>query len=293
MAIYTYDDGTGAKILIDNGAIAIDEACCCDDGNCDPCCQCWRITVKDATQVDPDVDEGCKEATGTLVDGDCTCSLDGTTVDICSYADDSIVGTLAFNLFRLTYDKIVVDAAYTPDGGTVQDYSVQDFDYDPTNCDSISFTLETGEDSGTQKYIVNMTACTGEACGCASVPESCPPGLTGEYRIAGYVDGDLVACAECLDDTNAPWDGIFGYISSCYWEIDVGGSYSSIDGKLLDLPGENYMQLNPGVAWEIKISCYSAVVWQGVKTSGDDPTGTYTRTGGCDVTPSIVIEAVP
>jgi hypothetical protein len=34
------------------------------------------------------------------------------------------------------------------------------------------------------------------------------------------------------------------------------------------------------------------LVWSGVKTGGNDPCGVYTRTAGCDPTPTLTVENV-
>jgi hypothetical protein len=131
---------------------------------------------------------------------------------------------------------------------------------------------------------------------CIPVPCECPNGLSGDYRIAGYVPGDLTACAECTESLNPAWDGVFHYNSSpCYWEETDA---ASIDGT--GLIASLYLETgsNPDCYWEISINCTDDdvnpyPVWVGTKDYGTDPVGVYTRTAGCDMTSSLTIEEVP
>jgi len=169
---------------------------CVDEEYCPPCCQCWRIEVSTSTTnpSPPPTDlphGGCKEATGTLVDGDCLCSLDGTTVDICEGGDGLKIGTLTFDLFRLTFDKIVVKAHYQ-DNETPhvidEAYPVQEFDYDSTTCNSIGFILLTGENSAMGNFLITMGACTGEPCSCGTDCANCDPPLPSTFSV--QISGD-------------------------------------------------------------------------------------------------------
>jgi hypothetical protein len=39
------------------------------------------------------------------------------------------------------------------------------------------------------------------------------------------------------------------------------------------------------------VSCATVLVWSGVKSGGNDPTGVYTRTDGLDTTGMLSVEA--
>jgi hypothetical protein len=139
-------------------------------------------------------------------------------------------------------------------------------------------------------------------------PCACPGGLTGDYRLVAYTDGDIDAsgcnsAAPC--GGGVAWDGVFHYSSACYWIITEAPSNACIDGQLLDSANsissgqlKNAIELNTTLCrWEMVLWLMDAgvnyVIWQGVKYTGDTPAGTYQRTGGCDTTTSLEVEAVP
>lgn len=122
-----------------------------------------------------------------------------------------------------------------------------------------------------------------------------------EYRLVEYVDGDLVACAGCTNATTEPvWDATFvngagaPHTSTCYYIPDV---FAKINGKRLDISGTIIELLDAGLEtcrYRMTIKCVGATIWQGEKNPGGcDPRGTFTRTAGCDTTPSLEVEYVP
>ena len=106
--------------------------------------------------------------------------------------------------------------------------------------------------------------------------------------IVGYSDGDLTACPACLNNAGSAWDGTFERIAVCEWDAVSGNSISgkSFIGGIFTSVGFSAGQ------WNLLISCYiygNDVIWQGVKTTGSNPTGIYTRVSGCDTTPTLTI----
>ena len=113
--------------------------------------------------------------------------------------------------------------------------------------------------------------------------------LLGEcYRIVGYTDGDLVACSGCTDSGNTAWDGTFNRNSGCLYDALVG--FLSINGKQAAVL--TLSRTCPSGIWTMEISCETENIWIGELTAGD-PVGIYTRTGGCDTTTALQIEACP
>jgi len=133
---------------------------------------------------------------------------------------------------------------------------------------------------------------------CCAAPCTCPAGLAAGYRLVGYTDGDLVACDSCDDDLSMTvWDGSFPtLISGCNWQEQ---SNRRINGKQAVAGADQTLKLDvegdPVCKWIIVIYCsYPATeIWAGEKTTGLSPEGTYTRTGGCDTTAELEVEAIP
>jgi len=121
----------------------------------------------------------------------------------------------------------------------------------------------------------------------------CPVGLNWCYGIADYTDGDLEACGGCTPDGFSPgWLGWFMTPTDCVWPGDPGFA-QSIDGKALDRDATRlYLD---GCTWTVEVWCQSdTLIWSGEKAfDAGDPEGTYDRTGGCDATSSLEIEACP
>ena len=125
-----------------------------------------------------------------------------------------------------------------------------------------------------------------------------------DYGLVGYNDGDLSACAGCMDDEGLliAWDGKFTNAVDIWpgcWKVVSGGAWVSIDGKVLRTlrTWVGYSELT--CAWELQIECYIGIfppyncsIWEGVKVVGTTPVGTYTRTAGNDLTPTLDIEVV-
>jgi len=120
-----------------------------------------------------------------------------------------------------------------------------------------------------------------------AAPCECPSGLTGDYRISGYSDTyfDVSGCSSCASSAGTPWNGVFPNQALCSWVDFSGGSINGKDrgicGLGLDESGD------PDCKWTMLIECYDGsigypVIWVGEKDTGNDPTGVYNRTGGCD-----------
>lgn len=136
--------------------------------------------------------------------------------------------------------------------------------------------------------------------GCPStVPDACPAGLADDYYWTGYSDGDLPACASCMTEP-APglWAGRFHRftpLDPCIWELATDTGFSGlIGGGYIDYDAGTYSgvfvtgELTLGVGqWEVQIVCSTdafggeEVIWSGIKTTGEDPTGVYTRSASC------------
>jgi len=140
-------------------------------------------------------------------------------------------------------------------------------------------------------------------------PTSCPTtGLVDSYRIAGYVNGqfaiDAAAGISAIDPPFVQWTGqVDEQPVACLWQTFPGTTYA-IDGSDASQARLVIMSiiLSSG-KWVINIerncttggTCTSGtvVVWQGEKTTGQTPVGTYTRTAGFDTTATLDIEESP
>lgn len=132
-----------------------------------------------------------------------------------------------------------------------------------------------------------------DCAACGDAPCACPEGLTGNYRIAGYVDGDLTPCDECVTSAYPTWDGSFVWDLDCQWfSTPVPCSMS---GKTISAS----LALDTGLCvWYLLIECDDGnlgypTVWYGEKAVGSDPTGVYNWVAGCDLTSALTIEAAP
>ena len=152
-------------------------------------------------------------------------------------------------------------------------------------------------------------------CDC---PES---GLADCYRFADYTDGDLTGCEDCYDCADLPpsysteaHDGAVYKSESvdCYWYrpgLSGEGKILCVDGKSAynsempdEYPDELWLDTDDCV-WRRRIRCYDAtanawvVIWEGQKSEGLTPVGTYLRLpgtdGGCDGTSAMTIEECP
>ena len=145
-----------------------------------------------------------------------------------------------------------------------------------------------------------------ETCCCDTCPESAPnPGPCATYyHIDNYTDGDLSACTECtLTSADLLWKGEFygdHGVQAGYWNgyADPGVSGGTIDTNkalLVSNPSSHTGIVWEGGAacWRMKVVCSGApflftpyVIWEGTKSGGACPSGTYTRVGGCDSSPT-------
>jgi hypothetical protein len=141
-----------------------------------------------------------------------------------------------------------------------------------------------------------------DAC-CCGGDDVCPDEVSATlqakvYRIAGYTNGDIGACAECAASGATAWDGTFTWNTDLWREAT---SPLSIDGKVLDIVAiyhKSYIAYPDPGCWGLVLACGDTVtMWWGFKAGGSSPAGVYTRRtgadGGCDTTATITIEEVP
>ena len=109
--------------------------------------------------------------------------------------------------------------------------------------------------------------------------------LNATYALAGYTDGDLTACASCLNSGAAGWNGVFtredAPEQSCQYTVQAGAA-RSISGKVLT---QGYITTvywyQPNCWWLLRIECQGSGpgtdVWLGTKSFGNTPAGIYTE----------------
>jgi hypothetical protein len=138
----------------------------------------------------------------------------------------------------------------------------------------------------TAGQVVSVANCDVEACQ-APVPESCPlDGTYREYQMVGYENGDIQPCEGCIANFGlcTYWQGRWGGngcafrpLGNCIGFGIVGLDYGN--GELLLITSEPRH-------WRLEIRCFGQqLLWGGAKYYGNDPAGTYTRTGGCAAEP--------
>jgi hypothetical protein len=134
-------------------------------------------------------------------------------------------------------------------------------------------------------------SCLQVSCGeCShSADESCEGCLDYGtcFAIDGYNDHDLGGCENCIDYTDAAWDGTFSsklHPELCTWA--ASGDFTSIDDKMF-LPNQTKIWWD-GTNWYIEVWCDGDMIWSGSRTAVS-PIGEYTRTGGCDTTGTLSI----
>lgn len=136
------------------------------------------------------------------------------------------------------------------------------------------------------------------ACDTVPAPCFCPDNLADSYAI----NPDLLdACASCeggICSTIETWDGTFQRNGTCEWR----GLNATLDhwtvGQCFELDGKNlstiHLRLDPyECKWILSIKCFADsgenVVWEGVKTTDQSPSGTYTRSDGCSLPLTLVV----
>jgi hypothetical protein len=138
-----------------------------------------------------------------------------------------------------------------------------------------------------------------EDCCCEPpAPCACPDGMPAALRLAGYTDGDLAPCVGCADASlwdpipHPVWDGAFTWHpADCTWGDGPAGPWFIIDGK--QLRAATIWLDEAACKWRLTIECELADTWIGEKITGVTPVGLYSRTSGCDLTPTLEIEEVP
>ncbi len=128
------------------------------------------------------------------------------------------------------------------------------------------------------------------ACQVGDAPCLCPENLAGSYAIN---PGALETCVSCIGgncSTTVTWDGTFQLYSACNW-IGLNADQTTwTPGQCLQLDGVNLsntqLRLDPyNCYWIITIACFNGAsentLWQGTKTTGSTPSGTYSKITGC------------
>ena len=127
-------------------------------------------------------------------------------------------------------------------------------------------------------------------CVLEPAPCFCPTGLATSYAI--MVDG-ITACTNCSAgncSTFEDWDGTFQFLSNCRW-LALNANYTTWPiGHCFQLDDVDLsvaqIELNTGLCqWVLTLNCFNSssgnTLWQGIKTTGLTPAGTYTQTDGC------------
>ena len=277
--------------LINKQAGCSDPDCGCAPGCC-ICVHCANVDcyrIKDYSDTYFTVCASCFSSAGTAWDG--TMAHQGACFWNKSFADDSslrIGGTLfqgaTLRFFPLTTCWELEVACLTFDSvakiwrGARTGFSPAGLFTQLDGCSPGPATLE-------------IEACPG------AVPITVPTC----YRIAGYSDGDLVACGSCSNRVDPVWDGTFpAHSGSCSWE-PAAVSGPSISGKLLDNTGVGVasgLYFNTlTCSWRMDVRCRAGGtrfdIWVGTKSTGSTPAGVYIRIAGCDTTTTLTIEECP
>ena len=113
------------------------------------------------------------------------------------------------------------------------------------------------------------------------------------YKIAQYADGDFTGCSGCPAGAATAWDGTFSawQYQRCVWGfLATTRAEYAVSGKKVYAgscagPDTSYMWLVAiASGWEVKVACdslFASPIWQGRKTAGCSPVGTYTKHAGC------------
>lgn len=112
------------------------------------------------------------------------------------------------------------------------------------------------------------------------------------YQLDGYVDGDLLACAECDVNTGTAWEGKFYAMApGAMCRFGSPNSQPKINGKKIYSAGiiAPTVQSPMGDSWQLLIQCDDGgspvTIWNGYSPIGQcTPVGIYTRTDGCEIT---------
>lgn len=159
----------------------------------------------------------------------CICSLDDTAIDIIDSKGDP-VGTLTFEVFRLTYDRIVIKASIV---GTVNEsYPAQEFTYPGGICSPITFTIETGLLSQLGDITITMNDCAD----CDSFPSYTYDSVTdlgnGNIRFnftTPSFDTPDPTRYEAIIISTGPYAGEYPILDLGNFAIDVCGAFVGTD----------------------------------------------------------------
>lgn len=131
---------------------------------------------------------------------------------------------------------------------------------------------------------------------------TCGPTQPGNVAISGYVDNFFVGafggCPSLAVDVSPAWDGSMSYrpwVGPCQFLTDYSVSTFIVNGGGRRVLTRAVVSII-GSRWVLRILGYQGgdiVVWEGEKSSGDTPVGSYVRTTGCDSTiPQLTLVAV-
>ncbi len=152
-----------------------------------------------------------------------------------------------------------------------------------------------------------VLAGAGDACCCTTATNPCA-NAPSAIAILNYSDTYFSPCADCTAALSADctWDGTFQYFDAAACTFSNGQCFSGANGCFackfhavrmwqFDPPGVSSVWYNAGTnTFFMQIICQNApsggeIVWQGQKIGGSSFSGTYTRTGGCDIRANVEI----
>lgn len=121
-------------------------------------------------------------------------------------------------------------------------------------------------------------------------PSQCPCHFgdqNNRFRLVDYTDGDILTDECHVDPSATRWEGTFATrVAPCKWN-SCEGNYKLNGDHMLCEPGTcvYFAPAEPSGKWGIRVCGYSPdgaelLLWEGEKGTGDDPEGSYGKTGG-------------
>ncbi len=156
-----------------------------------------------------------------------------------------------------------------------------------------------------------ILAGSGDACCCATASNPCV-GAPSAIAILDYDDSYFAGCGNCMAAIagDCVWDGTFQYFDAatcqysaaqCFNGATFGSNPFCFDCSFnhqrmwqFNPPGLPTVAYNSSTGvFTLTLTCQTGqnvgqIVWQGSKTGGGF-SGIYTRTGGCDLRPTVEI----
>jgi len=127
-------------------------------------------------------------------------------------------------------------------------------------------------------------------CLLTPAPCLCPTDLTTTYALQPSLLGACEVCSGGNCTSTEVWDGTLQFLNNCTW-MALNSNYATwSSGQCFTINGATLstaqIWLNPyACQWEITINCFSNysnnTLWKGIKTTGNTPTGTYSKIVGC------------